>query len=39
MSRKIHFYILIFFEVLLALSMLRSYGLHFSMKRSILYPY
>ena len=29
MSRKIHFYILIFFEVLLALSMLRSYGLHF----------
>ena len=29
MSRKICFYILIFFEVLLALSMLRSYGLHF----------
>mgnify|MGYP004499656935 FL=1 len=29
MSRKIHFYILIFFEVLLALSMLRSYGLRF----------
>ena len=29
MSRKIRFYILIFFEVLLALSMLRSYGLHF----------
>ena len=29
MSRKIHFYILIFFEVLLALSMLKSYGLHF----------
>ena len=29
MSRKIHFHILIFFEVLLALSMLRSYGLHF----------
>ena len=29
MSRKIHFYIIIFFEVLLALSMLRSYGLHF----------
>lgn len=29
MSRKIHFYILIFFEVLLALSILRSYGLHF----------
>lgn len=29
MSRKTRFYILIFFEVLLALSMLRSYGLHF----------
>ena len=29
MSRKICFYILIFFEVLLALSMLKSYGLHF----------
>ena len=29
MSRKIRFYILIFFEVLLTLSMLRSYGLHF----------
>ena len=29
MSRKIRFYILIFFEVLLALSMLKSYGLHF----------
>lgn len=29
MSRKICFYILIFFEVLLALLMLRSYGLHF----------
>lgn len=29
MSRKICFYILIFFEVLLALSMLRSYGLHY----------
>ena len=29
MSRKTWYYILIFFEVLLALSMLRSYGLHF----------
>ncbi|WP_455452300.1 hypothetical protein [Streptococcus salivarius] len=29
MSRKICFYILIFFEVLLGLSMLKSYGLHF----------
>lgn len=29
MSRKICFYILIFFEVLLALSMLKSYGFHF----------
>lgn len=29
MSRKTRYYILIFFEVLLALSMLRSYGLHF----------
>ena len=29
MSRKTLYYILIFFEVLLALSMLRSYGLHF----------
>lgn len=29
MYRKICFYILIFFEVLLALSMLKSYGLHF----------
>ena len=29
MSRKNWYYILIFFEVLLALSMLRSYGLHF----------
>ena len=29
MSRKFCFYILIFFEVLLALSMLKSYGLHF----------
>ena len=29
MSRKICFYILIFFEVLLALYMLKSYGLHF----------
>lgn len=29
MSRKICFYILIFFEVLLALSMIKSYGLHF----------
>ena len=29
MSRKTWYYILIFFEVLLALSMLKSYGLHF----------
>lgn len=29
MSRKTWYYILIFFEVLLALSILRSYGLHF----------
>lgn len=29
MSRKTWYYILIFFEILLALSMLRSYGLHF----------
>lgn len=29
MSRKTWYYLLIFFEVLLALSMLRSYGLHF----------
>lgn len=33
MSRKIRFYILIFFEVLLALSMLRSYGLHFGYEK------
>ena len=32
MSRKTWYYILIFFEVLLALSMLRSYGLHFEYK-------